>query len=266
MPDMEFNKRLREERLRQGWSLEEVEEETKIRKYYLEALENGNFRVLPPPVYASGFVKRYAILLGLDEKEMVAEFRALAYGEEEEPAVVEEEPAEVVSREREPRKPLPIKHIKNIAAGIVFLIIALWLGSYLVSYIANWSKNHTTPPDQTGAQQKQALPQNQTNSQTPPQQSTTPEQTTPPPASTNQSGVTVDLEATARCWVSITVDGKNTFTGTLIAGDKKSFNGKKNVVLNAGNSGGLKITVNGQLQPALGATGEHKIKEYKAGQ
>jgi len=261
---MEFNKRLREERLRQGWSLEEVEEETKIRKYYLEALENGNFRVLPPPVYASGFVKRYAILLGLDEKEMVTEFRALAYGEGEEPEMTEE-PVEVVSREREPRKPLPIKNIKNIAAGIVFLIIALWLGSYLVSYIANWSKNHTTPPDQTKVEQNQAPDQNPNNNQTPPQQTTTPEQTAPPPAPTNQSGVTVDLEVTARCWLSVTVDGKNTFTGTLIAGDKKSFTGKKSVVLNVGNSGGIQITMNGQLQPALGATGEHKIKEYKAG-
>lgn len=263
MPDMEFNEKMREERLRQGWSLEEIEEETKIRKYYLEALENGNFRVLPPPVYASGFVKRYAILLGLDEKEMVAEFRALAYGEGEEAEIAEEQ-VEVVSREREPRKPLPIKSIKNMAAGIAFLIVALWLGSYLVSYIANWSKNHTKPPDQTKIEQKGS--QNQTSNQTPPQQTTAPEQTAPPPTSTNQSGVTVDLEATARCWLSITVDGKNTYTGTLIAGDKKSFTGKKSVVLNVGNSGGLKITVNGQLQPALGATGEHKIKEYKAGQ
>lgn len=256
---MEFNQRLREERLRQGFSLEEVEEETKIRKYYLDALENGNFRVLPPPVYACGFVKRYAILLGLDEKEMVDEFRALAYGKEEEP--VEEEPVEVIPRE--PRKPLPIKNIKNITAGIVFLIVALWLGSYLVSYIANWSKNHTS--EQPKIQQNQAAPQNQTSNQTPPQQTAPPEQTQPP-AANNQSGITVDLEATARCWLSITVDGKPTFTGTLIAGDKKSFNGKKSVVVNAGNSGGIKITVNGQLQPILGATGEHKIKEYKAGQ
>jgi cytoskeletal protein RodZ len=137
-------------------ALEEVEEETKIRKYYLEALENGNFRVLPPPVYASGFVKRYAILLGLDEKEMVAEFRALAYGEGEEPAV-EEEPMQAVSREREPRKPLPVKNIKNIAAGIVFLIIALWLGSLsrlIYSRLEQKSYN-TSRPDR--AQQKQAL-------------------------------------------------------------------------------------------------------------
>lgn len=260
MPDMEFNRRLREERLRQGWSLEDVEEETKIRKYYLEALENGNFAVLPPPVYASGFVKRYAILLGLDEKEIVAEFRDLAYGKEETP--VEEEAVEVIPGE--PRKPLPIK---NIAAGTVFLIIAIWLGSYLVSYIANWSKNHPSVPEQPRVEQKQAPGQEQNNqNQMPPQQTVPPEQTTPPPAANDQTGVTVDLEATARCWLSITVDGKITFTGTLIAGDKKSFNGNKSIVVNAGNSGGIKITVNGQLQPALGKTGEHKIKEYKAAQ
>lgn len=54
---MGVGQRLKEERLRQGLSLEEIEEETKIRKYYLQALEEENFQVLPPQVYATGFVK-----------------------------------------------------------------------------------------------------------------------------------------------------------------------------------------------------------------
>lgn len=36
---MGVGEKLQEERLRQGFTLEEIEEETKIRKYYLQALE-----------------------------------------------------------------------------------------------------------------------------------------------------------------------------------------------------------------------------------
>ena len=45
---MGVGQKLQDERLRQGLSLEEIEEETKIRKYYLEALEQENYDVLPP--------------------------------------------------------------------------------------------------------------------------------------------------------------------------------------------------------------------------
>ena len=72
---MAIGEKLKEERVRLGYSLEEVEEETKIRKYYLEAIENENFAVLPPKVYAVGFVKRYAKFLGLDEQEFANEFK-----------------------------------------------------------------------------------------------------------------------------------------------------------------------------------------------
>ena len=45
---------LRSRRLSLGLTLEDVEEETKIRKYYLEALEENNYDLLLP-WYASGF-------------------------------------------------------------------------------------------------------------------------------------------------------------------------------------------------------------------
>lgn len=45
---MGVGEKLQEERLRQGFTLEEIEEETKIRKYYLQALEEENYKVLPP--------------------------------------------------------------------------------------------------------------------------------------------------------------------------------------------------------------------------
>lgn len=63
---------LREERERKGVSLESAALEIKISKKYLVALEEGRTDDLPHPVYAKGFVKNYARLLGLDPEQMGA--------------------------------------------------------------------------------------------------------------------------------------------------------------------------------------------------
>ena len=49
-----------------GVSLEEVEENIKVRAKYLEALENGDYRVLPSNVYVKGFLQSYCGFLGLN--------------------------------------------------------------------------------------------------------------------------------------------------------------------------------------------------------
>ena len=61
---------LRQERERQGISLEKAAGEIKISKKYLVSLEEGRKDDLPHPVYAKGFVKNYARILGLDPQEM----------------------------------------------------------------------------------------------------------------------------------------------------------------------------------------------------
>ncbi len=55
-------------------SLAQAEQQTRIRAYYLEALENGTFDVLPSPVQGKGFLRNYARLLGLDPEVMAARF------------------------------------------------------------------------------------------------------------------------------------------------------------------------------------------------
>lgn len=56
--------RLREERNRQGFTLDYVADETKIRKSYLESIELGEMDVFNGNVYRRGFVKKYLGFLG----------------------------------------------------------------------------------------------------------------------------------------------------------------------------------------------------------
>jgi len=70
----EIGTALREGRERKGLSVEAVEEKTKIAPSVIIALEEGNRARFPHPVYAKGFVRSYALLLGLDAVELCAHF------------------------------------------------------------------------------------------------------------------------------------------------------------------------------------------------
>lgn len=54
-------------------SLKEAENATSIRINYLQAIEEGEVQKLISPVYAQGFVKQYAIFLGMDADKIIKE-------------------------------------------------------------------------------------------------------------------------------------------------------------------------------------------------
>lgn len=62
---------LRKAREQRGYTLEDVQEYTKIRKRYLEAIETGDYKVLPGSFYVRAFVKTYAETVGLDAEEVL---------------------------------------------------------------------------------------------------------------------------------------------------------------------------------------------------
>lgn len=66
---------LKESRLSKGFSLAYIEQATKIRLKFLEAIENDDYSSLPSPAYAKGFVKNYSEFLNLNSQKILAFFR-----------------------------------------------------------------------------------------------------------------------------------------------------------------------------------------------
>ena len=66
---------LRQTREAKGLSLPQVEEITKIRHKILEALEQGAYDQLPAPVFVKGFLRNYAVLLGLNPEEVIQKYK-----------------------------------------------------------------------------------------------------------------------------------------------------------------------------------------------
>lgn len=79
---------LREARESSGLDLGEVAAQLRIRRVYLQAIEDGRFDELPGPVYAVGFVRAFAEQLGLDGEEMVKRFKAETSGLERAPELL----------------------------------------------------------------------------------------------------------------------------------------------------------------------------------
>lgn len=112
---------LREARMALGVSLADMAQQIRIRRIYLQALEEGRLQDLPGQAYVVGFLRNYANALGLDTDEVLRRFREVS-----EPGPK----ANLVFPEPVPSRGLP--------AGAVMLAGAvLAVGAYVFWY--NWS-------------------------------------------------------------------------------------------------------------------------------
>ncbi len=66
---------LKKERRKAGLSVDDVASSTKLRKSLVLAIEEARFDELGADVYAKGYIKSYARLLGLDQEKVLAMYR-----------------------------------------------------------------------------------------------------------------------------------------------------------------------------------------------
>ncbi len=215
--------RLRARRESLGWTLDEVEKETKIRKHYLEALENDEHQLLPAMVYASGFVKRYAQLLDMDPQEALEEFRRGVV-----PKV--DAPMEVLNLPLGNKRKLTFP-VRNIFIAILFLIIVIWSGIFLVNYLT--SQYEATHPSPAASEAPISTP-----------------------AEPAVQGINLELAASEACWLRITVDDQPMMEETLQPGESRQYTANEKAVLVLGNAGGVSMVYNGQEMGLAGDSGQ----------
>lgn len=124
---------LKNARTKKELTLEQVEEETKVREKYLQALEEEKYNVLPGDVYAIGFLTKYADFLELNKTDLIKLFK-MERGEN-----------------RHSGQLIPVRKLKEIRFSItprllVVLSIILIILSIL-GYIIYSVKVFTSPPN-----------------------------------------------------------------------------------------------------------------------
>jgi cytoskeletal protein RodZ len=138
--------RLAAARERKGVDLSRAERDTKIRARYLSALERGDYRDLPGSVYTKGFLRNYALYLGLDAEDVLRQWRR-ERGDQvgPEPLVVPPRPI------AEPPRPLTFSPSILVAALMTLGVAAF--GVYLAVQLLRYAK----PPELTVTSPAQAV-------------------------------------------------------------------------------------------------------------
>lgn len=70
----EIGEKLQEARKAKGYTLDDLQQMTKIQKRYLIAIEEGNYNVMPGKFYARAFIKQYADTVGLNGDQLLEEY------------------------------------------------------------------------------------------------------------------------------------------------------------------------------------------------
>lgn len=241
----EMGSYLRHLREEQSLSLEEVAAKTKVQARLLNAIEEGNLDPLPEPIYIQGFIKRYADALGLDGAEFASvfptgqNFQFLKASWRGLPAVAQLKPI----------------HLYLI---YIFLIICAVNGlSQLVKNSAMQASNPETekkaiaPPPKPDKPKPDSLALLSSNSS-----SNIPKSDKP-----LRVGVTLKEES----WIRVVADGKTQFEGTLPEGTQRTWEAKEELIIRAGNAGGVLVTLNEKQAEPLGVSGQPETKRFKAG-
>ncbi|WP_274309517.1 helix-turn-helix domain-containing protein [Solibacillus daqui] len=115
----ELGARLKEARLAKGYSLDDLQEITKIQKRYLIGIEEGNYSIMPGSFYVRAFIKQYAEAVGLDAEQILTEYRS------DIPMVQKEEVAQSFTHSPSRRKMTSSSNSKMMEA-MPKLIVALF--------------------------------------------------------------------------------------------------------------------------------------------
>lgn len=236
-----IGEQLRAERERKGLSIKEIEAAISIRALYINAIEEGNYSIVPGEVYLKGFIRNYANYLGLNGQEMVASYR-----QAQEPIVSE------VAVAKTPTEPRTRAKDKTDNKSGKLLIISL-----LVVCVAGsaWWLLGNQPPSKEPIETKQVQPL-----PSPTAPITT--QPTTPVAPIQSKPVVIIAKYTEKCWTSVFADGKQIYEGTPQNGETITWEAQKSIAITVGNAGGIDITYNGQSLGKIGQKGEVIAKTY----
>lgn len=137
---LKAGEKLKEERLKQGLTLEEVSQGTKIRKNFLDAIEKSEYEKLPASTFAQGFVRNYTQFLGLPETEVLPVFRR----------EFDEERIFKVLPEGVAQKDFPISRLKKsqlILIPLLFLILIFYILFQYKDALVNPGVEITSPKE-----------------------------------------------------------------------------------------------------------------------
>lgn len=275
---------LKERRLARGLDLERISSDLKIRASYLKALEEEDFELFPADVYTIGYLRSYALYLGVAPEPLIEEFKALREKQVSEKPVpsqseskpASQQPVKITSDQRaisESRIVTKLLKPHLLILIVIFLIVGLIISSLF--------KTQTTKELRVKQAERIALPEHpsviitssdntKSSSDIPASQSPAPQvigqkeskvinpQAPAPSPSSDKEGYTIMITAQELTWLKVESE-EGAHDITMRPGDTVKYTSKKGFKLIIGNAGGIKLSLNGKDMGSPGKSGEVKI-------
>ncbi|MCB8945517.1 MAG: helix-turn-helix domain-containing protein [Ardenticatenaceae bacterium] len=294
---------LREARETKGYTLAEVQEQTRISLRFLEALEDGEYDALPTAVHVRGFLRNYARFLGLDPEPLLNRYLVQQANRPHHPLVRRSDPSLPVT----PPLPLPQdrEHVffdpvnMEVNSGVerdpesalrlviilaLIIAIALIANRFIPLILNNQDGNEALFEGITEA--VQSVINNEENAE--PTPATLPEGIAPENeinTSTSRNDVSSDfptpaptrpslppsletirlrLDITERTWMEVTIDGDVVFSGWAKLGDPPyEWEALEEAKVNTGNAVGVFVTINDIELGRMGDRGQNQEEVWQ---
>jgi len=270
-----------------GFTLKELYERTRISTVNLEAIENGDFHLLPVPIYVRNFIKTYADALGVDGKPVLRRYENYLQ------ALQIKENAQTT--EHTPQTPLAATLNRHTAFLWVLCIIVVFAA--VSFFVSTYNKPSPDKPQKTEAPKESVVAENQAQNTAQtynlpisidlpkpenlitanpsdretkqPAQKTaeTQTQSNVAPAATpknneaksealidDEEPTTLVVRATEETWIRIQADDKEPFQVLLKPGEKISHKAAR-FNMDIGNAGGVRIQFDGKNIENIGKSG-----------
>lgn len=230
----EIGATLREARVRKRLTLQQVEDDIKIRVKYLQAMENEEFDVLPAPAYVKGFLRAYATYLGLDADIILQEYESRSASRQDHHLFGSSSALRPLQRRRRSR----LAFLALVAVLILALIYVLNPGDEEGGGPSVNPSALSASPSGTASASPRASTAN-------------------PSVAATSTRMKVVVVAAQDCYIDVrrnNAAGQPLFQGVLAAGTSRTFSTAVPLsMMVGGNPADLTLTVNGTAVPTAGA-------------
>lgn len=255
---MTVGERLREARERQKVSLHAIAEKTNISVRFLDAIEKNQFDKLPGGIFTRGFIRSYAVQVGLDPDAAVTQFLS------DEPGAREETDDGPVGN----RAGLGIALMLaagvvgvGLVLGLVYLFAPDWLDLRSAAPVAPPATAAMTAPVDASAGEPASSPSSSAVQPSAPTAGSLSSAGTPPAmpevaaADAPKAPLHLVLQPSGTCWVQVSADGQMRVARELAAGETVTIEAAERLQIVVGDAGSLAYQLNGRPGKPLGAAG-----------
>ncbi|AUI71600.1 helix-turn-helix domain-containing protein [Companilactobacillus alimentarius] len=145
----EIGQKLRNARIKKGYTIDDLQQITKIQKRYLIAIEEGQFDHLPGDFYVRAFIKQYSDAVGISGDDVLEEYKAdIPNSQPAQEEAPQENKTRSIKEESNSFFSSLGNYIPQIVVGIVVIVIIAVIAFGMIHRSQNAS-SVTIPKDNT---------------------------------------------------------------------------------------------------------------------